>query len=211
MATTFGWKAAIAVFINAALASLVLLKELRQLASLNAPQIARQPIPIGVTLAHLLFMFAIVWFNHYPVIFIGLFLFFLGFTHAYPIKNERLMLKEGLLVGFFLAGLVVLGSLQQWWLQPLIADMKSGTLFFGALILSAFTDNAALTYLGSLVDGMSDAAKYALVAGAVAGGGLTVIANAPNPAGFSILKDNFTGKSIHPLHRVFVVAVIYTR
>ena len=209
MATTFGWKAAIAVFINAALASLVLLKELRQLASLNAPQIARQPIPIGVTLAHLLFMFAIVWFNHYPVIFIGLFLFFLGFTHAYPIKNERLMLKEGLLVGFFLAGLVVLGSLQQWWLQPLIADMKSGTLFFGALILSAFTDNAALTYLGSLVDGMSDAAKYALVAGAVAGGGLTVIANAPNPAGFSILKDNFTGKSIHPLH-LFLAAIVPT-
>ena len=57
-------------------------------------------------------------------------------------------------------------------------------LFFGAAALTAITDNAALTYLGSLVEDISDQSKYSLVAGAVAGGGLTVIANAPNPAGF---------------------------
>jgi hypothetical protein len=56
-------------------------------------------------------------------------------------------------------------------------------MYFGATALTAITDNAALTYLGSLVEGVSDQLKYALVAGAVSGGGLTVIANAPNPAG----------------------------
>jgi hypothetical protein len=44
--------------------------------------------------------------------------------------------------------------------------------------------------------GRSEQAKVMLVAGAVAGGGLTVIANAPNPAGYSILKDNFKDGAI---------------
>ncbi len=101
------------------------------------------------------------------------------------------MIREGLMVAFFLAGLVVLGGQQKWWLQPLLADMGPTTLYFGATLLTAITDNAALTYLGSLVDGVSDAFKYSMVAGAVTGGGLTVIANAPNPAGYAILKDSF--------------------
>ena len=50
-----------------------------------------------------------------------------------------------------------------------------------------FNDNAAITYLASLVPGFSPSLKYAVMAGAVSGGGLTVIANAPNPAGQSIL------------------------
>ena len=50
---------------------------------------------------------------------------------------------------------------------------------------------AAITYLSTLVPGFTDSLKYAVVAGAVTGGGLTVIANAPNPAGQSILKIFF--------------------
>ena len=90
----------------------------------------------------------------------------------------------------------MLGGLQSWWLQPLVASMSPLTLFFGALGLTAITDNAALTYLGSQINGMSDAAKYMLMAGAVAGGGLTVIANAPNPAGVALLKKGFSNESI---------------
>jgi len=45
--------------------------------------------------------------------------------------------------------------------------------------------------LSTLVPGFTDQLKYAVVAGAVAGGGLTIIANAPNPAAVSILKKYF--------------------
>jgi Na+/H+ antiporter NhaD/arsenite permease-like protein len=126
----------------------------------------------------------------------AVFLFFLGFTQAYAQYQSPLILKEGLLVGFFLAGLVVLGGMQQWWLQPLVSQLEPVALFFGAVGLTAITDNAALTYLGSLIEGMSDQAKYMLVAGAVAGGGLTVIANAPNPAGIALLREGFNDGSI---------------
>jgi predicted cation transporter len=132
------------------------------------------------------------------VFFLGLFLFFLGFTTVTQEYQDKIKLKESLLVGFFLAGLVVLGKQQGWWLQPLISGLNDFVLFAGATGLTAITDNAALTYLGTLVD-LSDSAKYSLVAGAVAGGGLTVIANAPNPAGFGILKDSFGEEGISPL------------
>ena len=114
---------------------------------------------------------------------------FLELVTATREYQDSLKLREGLLVGFFLAGLVTLGSLQEYWLKPLISGMTDAKLFFGATALTAITDNAALTYLGSLVEGISDEQKYALVAGGVTGGGLTVIANAPNPAGIGILQS----------------------
>jgi hypothetical protein len=128
--------------------------------------------------------------------FIGLFMLFVGFTRAYTRYQEPLLLKEALLVGFFLAGLVVLGGLQQWWLQPLLSGLSPLQLFFGALGLTAIADNAALTYLGSLIEGLSAESRYMLVGGAVAGGGLTVIANAPNPAGVALLRQGFDKGSI---------------
>jgi hypothetical protein len=149
--------------------------------------------------AHLLFLTGVVVFAHHPPIFIGLLLFFLGFTTAYARHQDRLMLREGLLVAFFLSGLVVLGGQQTWWLKPLLLSLDSDAVFYGAVLLTAVTDNAALTYLGSLVPGLSHEFKLALVAGAVTGGGLTVIANAPNPAGVAILRGRFEDASVHPL------------
>jgi hypothetical protein len=154
------------------------------------------PVPLSVSLIHLLALGGVVTLAHHPVLFLGLFLFFLGYTQAYARYQNPLILKEGLLVGFFLAGLVVLGGLQQWWLQPIVSGMAPTALFFGAVGLTAMTDNAALTYLGSLIDGISSASQYMLVAGAVTGGGLTVIANAPNPAGVALLRSGFNEGSI---------------
>lgn len=195
MASHFGWRAAIAVLVNASVVTLLLRAHLQPVVIDAA---ARTPSPL-VSAIHLLFLAAVVLLAHHPVLFLGLFLLFLGYTQAYPTHQDPLLLKEALLVGFFLAGLVVLGGMQQWWLQPLIADMGPKTLFFGALGLTAITDNAALTYLGSLITGLSDAAKYMLMAGAVAGGGLTVIANAPNPAGVALLRRGFNDESIGAL------------
>jgi Na+/H+ antiporter NhaD/arsenite permease-like protein len=156
-------------------------------------------VPWIVIAVHALFLFGVVMFAHYSVVFMGLFLFFLGYTEAYKRHQDPLILRQGLMVAFFLAGLVTLGGLQQWWLQHALGDMHPTVLYFVATALTAITDNAALTYLGSLVEGTTPAFKYALVAGAVTGGGLTVIANAPNPAGYSILKDYFKDESISPL------------
>jgi hypothetical protein len=153
-------------------------------------------VPLLVSVIHLGILAAVISLAHHPVLFLGLFLLFLGYTQAYKQHQNQLILKEGLLVGFFLAGLVVLGGMQQWWLQPIVSSFGPTTLFFGAIGLTAITDNAALTYLGSVIIGMSDQAKYMLVAGAVAGGGLTVIANAPNPAGVALLRQGFNDESI---------------
>lgn len=190
-----GWKAAIAVFINATAVSWLLRNHLSEPARIAGAQ-PEVRMPLVVMLIHLLFLGAVVVLAHHPVLFVGVFLFFLGYMQAYPQYQNPLILKEGLLVGFFLAGLVVLGGMQQWWLQPIVSGLEPTALFFGALALTAITDNAALTYLGSLIDGMSDLAKYMLVAGAVGGGGLTIIANAPNPAGVALLRDGFNDASI---------------
>lgn len=194
MAANFGWKAAIAVLINATAITFLLREHLTD--DKPVAGTTEESVPLVVILIHLMALASVVIFAHHPVIFMAIFLFFLGYTQAYSQYQSPLILKEGLLVGFFLAGLVVLGGMQQWWLQPIVSSLEPTALFFGALGLTAITDNAALTYLGSLIEGMSDQAKYMLVAGAVAGGGLTVIANAPNPAGVALLRDGFEDGAI---------------
>ncbi len=197
MLSTFGWKAALIVVVNAAAAALLLRRELATLAPDSEARVA--PVPATIIAVHLLFLAGVVVFAHHPAIFIALLLFFLGFATAYERHQDPLLLREGLLVAFFLAGLVVLGGQQRWWLEPLLRGLHADTVFVGAIALTAITDNAALTYLGSLVEGLSPAFKVALVAGAVTGGGLTVIANAPNPAGLAILRSRFDDASVHPL------------
>lgn len=197
MLTMFGWKAALAVLINALGVSLLFRKELAGLPS--AEQARSAAVPKALTGFHLLCMLAVVMLAHHPTVFMGVFLIFLGVAHAYEKHQQPLILREALLVAFFLAGLVTLGGMQQWWLQPVLLSMSSRQVFFGATALTAVTDNAAITYLGSLVQGLSDEFKFALVAGAVTGGGLTIIANAPNPAGIAILRSNFAHQSVSPV------------
>jgi hypothetical protein len=188
MLQSFGWKAAMAVLVNAVLVTFFMRRELM---SHGEPALARMTVPPIIVVIHLAFLLGVVLFAHHPVVFMGLLLFFLGYANAYAAHQDRLILREALLVAFFLAGLVVLGGQQSWWLQPLLLGLSADAVFYGAVGLTAITDNAALTYLASLVPGLSDEFKVAIVAGAVTGGGLTVIANAPNPAGVAILKGKF--------------------
>ena len=196
MLAQFGWKAALAVLVNATVATLVLRRHLLAPVAPQGAAAGGAPVPPTVVAVHIALLAAIVVFAHHPVAFLGLFLMFLGFCQAYERHQSPLILKEALLVGFFLAGLVVLGGMQSWWLQPIVSGLDPLALFFGAIGLTAITDNAALTYLGSLIAGISDESKYMLVAGAVAGGGLTVIANAPNPAGVALLKRGFADETV---------------
>jgi len=191
MLSHFGWRAALS---STASTLLVVLVFRRELLSIEPVPSQSGRVPAWLTALHVLFLAAVVIFAHHPDVFFGVFMLFLGLTTATQEFQDNLKLREGLLVGFFLAGLVTLGSFQEYWLRPLITTLTGSTLYFGATALTAITDNAALTYLGSLVEGIGPDLKYALVAGAVTGGGLTVIANAPNPAGVGILQ---TAKAFH--------------
>jgi len=174
----------------------------RELASLKGAadvRSAEPPMPAWVVAFHLACM---VWTvlmltEHRPVLMLGGFLVFLAFTTATSRWQPAPGLRGPALVGFFLAGLVVLGGVQGWWISPVLSRMGEGALLATATFLTAFNDNAAVTYLASQVPAFAaagpaaEALRHAVVAGALAGGGLTVIANAPNPAGQSILSPWF--------------------
>jgi hypothetical protein len=203
----FGWKSALAVAINSVGATLLLRRELK--AAADAAKSVGSAVPVFLSAIHLVFLALVVISTHHPVIFIGALLFFLGMVAITREYQDELRLREALLVAFFLGGLVVLGGPQRWWLEPLISNLSALPLFLGATGLTAITDNAALTYLGSQIQGISPEFQYALVAGAIAGGGLTVIANAPNPAGYSILREGFGKDGIRP-ELLFAAALVPT-
>jgi len=160
------------------------------------------PVPAWVTLVHAGFMAWTIFSAHYPVLFIPGMLFFLGFANVTKDYQNSIDLKAPLLVGFFLSGLVTHGGVQGWWLEPVLGSLSETPLLLMSALLTSFNDNAAITYLSTLVPGFTEELKYAVVAGAVAGGGLTVIANAPNPAGQMILKQHF----LHGVSPITLVA-----
>jgi hypothetical protein len=152
------------------------------------------PVPAWITIVHVFFMAWTILNAHHPELFIPGLLFFLGFSQVTKHFQNRVDLKPALLVGFFLGGLVIHGGVQGWWIAPILGNLSEIPLMLGATILTAFNDNAAITFLSTLVPDFTDSLKYTVVAGAVAGGGLTIIANAPNPAGVSILKKYFNNE-----------------
>jgi hypothetical protein len=204
---TFGWKALIAVIINATIASIILFQELCDVeVSSVSNEVSPYSPPSWLIIVHMIFLALVVMSSHHPSFCLGILLFFIGISTVTQEFQDELKIRQSLLVAFFLGGLVVLGQFQGWWLTPLLQKLDAFALFVGAAGLTAFTDNAALTYLGSRVENVSEVFKYALVAGAVAGGGLTVIANAPNPAGYSILQKSFGPNGIHP-GKLFIYAL----
>jgi hypothetical protein len=215
----FGWRAVAAVVGSTLIYFLIFRRELKSLAARPpAPDIDQPetpddgtaprllPVPAWVTAVHVLFMAWTVFNSHYPALFMGGFLFFLGFVRATAPYQSQVELKAPLLVGFFLGGLVIHGGLQAWWIAPVLASLSETPLFFGSTLLTAFNDNALITYLATLVPDLSDKLKIAVVEGAVTGGGLTVIANAPNPAGQAIL-GRFFNSAVAPLGLVLAALI----
>jgi len=206
----FGWRALVAVVVSTLVYRVVFARELNLLAARPAVADIDTPdheagssglhdVPAWVTAVHVLFVIWTVANAHYPVLFVGGFLFFLGFARATARHQSQLELRTPLLVGFFLAGLVVHGALQGWWIAPVLGSLAETPLFVAATVLTAFNDNALITYLATLVPDLTDSMKLAVVGGAVVGGGLTVIANAPNPAGQALLRRFFQDEAISPL------------
>jgi len=203
MFTQFGDRAMAGIVLSNVIYFLIFRKEFvrmsrndRHLAPHESEQ--HEPVPLWVTAVHFLFLAWTVFFAHEPALFVGGFLFFIGFTMATTAYQDDLNMKSPMLVGFFLAGLVVHGGLQAWWIEPVLSRLGEYPLLIGATVLTAFNDNAAITYLATLVPNFEDHLKDAVVSGAICGGGLTVIANAPNPAGQSILQKHFPEGTIAP-------------
>lgn len=208
MIINFGWKAVVGIIISNILYFIIFRKEFKRLEEVQRSQMAfeyavpttwedrQDNIPVWVYVVSIAFLGWTVYFNHHPALFMGGFMFFLGFTLATPQYQNHVTIKVPLLVAFFLAGLVTLGGVQGWWMEPVLqalSEMGATATMGVASILTAFNDNASVTYLASTVPGLQEQIKYAIVAGAVTGGGLTVIANAPNPAGQAILGKFFKG------------------
>jgi hypothetical protein len=206
MATHIGWRAVVAMTLATAAYFALFRRELQALARVPAVADVERPdddadgsgaqllpVPAWVAMVHVLFIAWTVVNSHYPAMFIAGFLFFLGFARATAVYQARIDLRPPLLVGFFLAGLVIHGGLQSWWIAPVLASLTEHKLYVGATVLTAFNDNALITYLATLVPNLDEHLKLAVVEGAVTGGGLTVIANAPNPAGQALLGRFFDG------------------
>jgi len=216
----FGWKAVLAVVVSTAIYRVVFHRELAALGRAvkvgdhaangvdTSPEVGSVPVAPWVTAVHVAFMAWTVLNAHHPALFLGGFLFFLGFAKATMEFQSPIDLKPPLLVGFFLAGLVIHGGLQAWWIAPVLASLSASALFYGSIVLTAFNDNALVTYLATLVPSLDEGMRYAVVAGAVTGGGLTVIANAPNPAGQALLS-RFFGGAVSPLG-LFLGAIVPT-
>jgi hypothetical protein len=200
MFTHFGWKALVAIVCANALHYLVCRRRLASLAGRPASAASSSlAVPPVIIFVHLLFIgWTVLTAHDTPLVVLG-FLFFLAYVEATQRHQSGIQLRGPLLVGFFLAALVLHGGLQRWWIGPVLSGLDRWPLMLGATVLTAFNDNAAITYLASLVPGFPEAMRYAVVAGAVMGGGLTVIANAPNPAGQSILHKQFGEEGISPL------------
>ncbi|HEX4924028.1 MAG TPA: putative Na+/H+ antiporter, partial [Bdellovibrionales bacterium] len=201
---TFGWKSVAAILTSTAIFVMLMRSEIAKVRIEKRSSGLETP-PVMVAL-HFAFLAAIVFFAHHPVIFMAALLFFIGVAIITKEYQSELEIRGALLVAFFLGGIVVLGGPQHWWLGPLLASLSETLMYFGSAGLTAVLDNAAITYLGSQVADLSELAKYALVAGSVTGGGLTVIANAPNPAGYGILNSSFGPSGISPL-KLFIGAL----
>jgi hypothetical protein len=209
MLTQFGWKAVLTIVLGTGAIMFLFRRDFSELGSEDPFARTGRSTPAWVVITHLVFIGLMVVSHKHLEVFMGIFCFFLGLVTVTKEYQEELRLRESLLVAFFLGGIVVLGAPQSWWLEPLLSGLSDASLYLGAIGLTSITDNAALTYLAAQIPTLPEAARTTVAAGAVIGGGLTVIANAPNPVGFSLLGEHFGKDGIHPLY-LFISALPFT-
>lgn len=206
----FGWKGIVTVILNVIVAVAINRKILRKIKKVSGVEHApAKKAPFWIIAVHLIFVVLCVLTVHHPAFVLGLFVLFLGFYGITKEEQSVVRIEESMLVGFFLGGLVILTAYQGWWLKPILSSMESIYLYVGTLVLAPVTDNAAITSLAAQVENLAESSKYLIVSAAVVGGGMTIIANAPNPAGFTLLRNFCPGKNLKPLY-LFVAASIPT-
>lgn len=175
----FGWKSVIGIILSNLLYYFYFRKEFAVLNEthrasgktfVHRPEHPSDSIPGWITCAHVFFVVWIVTASHYPAIFFAGFILFLGFYRSTRGHQYALNLTRPLMVGIFLAGLVIHGGLQGWWVLKTLKGLTPLGVMGTAMTLTAFNDNAAISYLAILVPGWGDVYQYAIFTGVVAGG-----------------------------------------
>ncbi|NBV83700.1 hypothetical protein EBR57_06230 [bacterium] len=197
MMTLFGWRSILVVVSVTIGVAWVLRRELCLL-NWQMPEHGND-IPGWVIVVHLAIVGILVGGAHHVSAIIGVALVFAAVVAMTRQYQSRIQWRQGALIGIFLTGIIILGAEQREWVTAIISGRSPLQLFIGAIGLSAITDNAAVTYIGGLVSNLDAVSQYALVSGALVGGGLTVIANAPNPIAFAVLKPSFEDEEISPV------------
>ena len=196
MLRTFGWKALLGILLITSVAYLVFRKEFRKFPG-RVPALERgerKKVPLWVTLGHLLFAASVAYVGNQGPLLVLLGLCFLGFYKITAIYQHTHVIKQAFFVGFFFAALLILGELQGWWIREIFPHLEALGTEVATLILSAFIDNAVVIYLVPDIFSLTDPRFYAAVVGSIAAGGLTVIANVPNPIGYTLLSPYFKRK-----------------
>jgi hypothetical protein len=196
MLKTFAWKSILGIGLATLLYFFYFRQELLQLKygpnTIKAEETDfNEPVPFWVSVVTLLFLIAILANLHEPVILIGIFMIYLGFHQATAMHQAPIQMRSPLLIGFFFAGLIIHSSLQEWWIGPLLKYVSPDPLMFLAFAISPLNDNAVIAYLATFIPNLNDASKYAIIAGSLAAGGMTFLANAPNLIGQEILDSYF--------------------
>lgn len=168
-------------------------------------------IPYIITIINCLFLLFSIINMHYPTRMLLILILFWIYCKNTKKYNTTIDYKTPLLTSCFLFGLMIHGNLQQWWIKNILSFNSRIIIFLISMVLTTFNDNAAVTFLASKIPIFINNKKLqnAVVAGAINGGGLTIIANAPNTAGKKILESNLNKKHLSPI-KLFIFSCIPT-
>lgn len=209
----FGLPVILSCFIVSMLYYLIFFKEFKRIDTKIDLENANKPkekpklaVPVWIIMIHYGFIVWTVFNSHHPVLFLGGYLILIGFVLATVPYQNSINVRSPLLIGMFLAGLIIHGGLQGWWIVPLLSQLNDVELFGTSFVLSMFNDNAGVSFLSSLIPNISESAKKLILSGALTAGGMTILANAPNPTAFTLLKSDFD-KGISHFY-VFLAALL---
>lgn len=211
MLMTFGWKALLGILIGNSLYFFYFRSDFKNMLAFknlqNEPE-AKTQVPLWISVVHVAFLAWLILNSENSLIALGSFVLFLGFYQATAAHQSYLSLRTPIMVGFFIASLIVHGGLQAWWIEPIVESLNESSAMLTTMFISAFANNTTINYLMTHIPKISDSMKVALFTGTLLGGGLTIMANGPNIVGYSLLSKYFSGQL--KFGTLFVMALIPT-
>ncbi|WP_213357473.1 putative Na+/H+ antiporter [Chlamydiifrater phoenicopteri] len=202
----FSWKAFLAILVSTTIYYLIFRKEFQAFPSTIPSRKTSEAVPWWVVVVHILFLVAVIFVRHIPVILVGVVLTFLGFRALTIMYQSPISFTKVGMVGLFFSGLILFGDLQEWWVLALMEKVSYEGHMIISFIMSMFLDNALVNYLIFKLPSANDCYHYLAISGAMSAGGLTLMANVPNIIGYLLLRPSFKVRSVS-LVWLFVAAL----